>query len=146
MFVLDVDRDELFSAVPIHQTLDMYPHFLTNFAVHRKHESTVPSPTEILSSFARDFSSIAQHFVYTSEASVQRSTQTIFIVTLKLPSSTIRDTLTTGFSIKSPISHSIWTEVQWKCVHCRSCVQVHLHPFKPLWTTHCTNVKTSKWK
>ena len=71
------------------------------------------SQVEILSSFARDFSSIAQHFVCTSESSVQRSIHTIFIVTLKLPSYTITDTLTTGCSKESSISCSILTKVPW---------------------------------
>ena len=43
--------------------------------------------------------------MYTSVSSVQRSTQTIFIVTLKLPSSTTRDTLATGCSME--ISHRV---------------------------------------
>ena len=61
-------------------------------------------PNRILSSCARDFSSTAQHLVCTSESSVQRSTQTVFIVTLKLPSSTHSPT---GCSIESSISCSI---------------------------------------
>ena len=55
---------------------------------------------------------------------------------------TDKNTLTTGCSIKT--SCSFWTEVQWKCVHCRSCAQVHFHPIKPLRTAHCTKSKTSQ--
>ena len=48
-------------------------HFLTNFVVDRNHVSTVMPEVEILSSFARDFCRTAQHFVCTSESSIQRS-------------------------------------------------------------------------
>ena len=92
--VLDVDWDELFSSVPSHQPVEVHPHFMATFAVQWNHETTVGSQLEIFSSFARDFSSSAQHFVYTSESTVQRSTQTVSIVTLKLPSSSRKDTLT----------------------------------------------------
>ena len=44
----------------------MHPHFVTKFAVRWNHETTVGSQIEILSSFARDFSSTAQHLVCTS--------------------------------------------------------------------------------
>ena len=141
--VFDADWDERFSSVPSHQSLEMHPHFMTNFALHWKHETTVGSHVEILSSFARDCSSIAQHFVCTRESSVQRSTQTVFIETLKLPSSTLKDTLTTGFSKESSISCSIWTKVQSTCVHHSSCVQIHGHPFKQLRATHGTKIKAS---
>ena len=53
------------------------------------------SEVEILSSFACDLCSTAEHFVYTSESSIQRSEQSVFIVPLTLPSSTIRNPLTT---------------------------------------------------
>ena len=36
------------------------------------------SEVEILSSFARDFCSIAQHFVCSSESSIQRSEHSVF--------------------------------------------------------------------
>ena len=74
-----------------YQSLEVHPHFTANFAVHWYHETTVGYHGEILSSFARDFSSTAQYFLCTSESFVQRSTQTVFIVTLKLPSSIISD-------------------------------------------------------
>ena len=64
-------------------------HLLTNFAVIRNHATTVMSQVEILSSFARDFCRAAQHVVYTTESSIQRSEQPVFIVSLELPSSTI---------------------------------------------------------
>ena len=67
---------------------------MANFAVHWNHETTVGSQIKILTSFARDFSSTAQHIVYTSESSIQRSEQSVSAVTLKLLSSTIRNTLT----------------------------------------------------
>ena len=51
----------------------MYPHCLANFAVHCHNETTVGSQIEILTSFARDSSSTAEHFVYTCESSIQRS-------------------------------------------------------------------------
>ena len=140
--VFDVDWSELFSSAQIHQYLEVHPHFMANFAGHWNHEATVGSQIEILSSFARDFSSTAHHFVYTSESSVQRSTQTVFIVTLTLPNFTIKDTLTTGCSTESSNYCSIW--FQWKFVHCSSCVQVPFHPFKPLRTGLGTESKPSK--
>ena len=124
--------------------LKMNSHSLTNFAVNRNHVSTVMSEVEIMSSFARDFHRTAQNFVYTSESSIQGSEQSIFVVSLEVPSSSIRNPFTTGSPIESSISCSFWTEVQWECVHCSSCVQVHLHPFKPLRTTGCTDIQTSK--
>ena len=51
--VFDVNWDELFSSVPTHQSLEVYPHFLANFAVHWDHEATVGSQMEILTSFTR---------------------------------------------------------------------------------------------
>ena len=47
-----------------------------------------------------------------------------------------RNALATGRSVKCSISWSIWTQVQWTCVRCSSCVQVHLHRLKPLRTAH----------
>ena len=82
---------------------------------------------------------LASHLQSDSESSIQRSGQTVFIVSLKLPSFTIWDPV-----IESSISYSLWTKVQWKCVHCSSCVQVHLHPFKPLRTNGGANIQTSK--
>ena len=65
---------------------------------------------EILSSFARELCSAAQHFVCTSESSTQRSEQSVFAVSLKLPSSTIQNPFTTGSPIESSIYCSLWTE------------------------------------
>ena len=141
--VLGVDWNELFSSVPIHH-LSKCILMSWFFSVHWTHETTVGSLVEILSSFARDFSSTAQHCANTSESSVQRSTHTVFIVTLKLPSSTIRDTITTCCSMESSVSCSIWTKVQWACVHCTSCVQVHFRRCEPLRTAQGTEIKTSK--
>ena len=76
-----------FDSVPIHQLLEVIPHSLTNFVVNKNHVSTVMSELEILSSFARDFCRTAQNFVYSSESPVQRSEQSIFVVSLELPSS-----------------------------------------------------------
>ena len=129
--------------MPIYQFLKMISHSLTNFAVIRNPVSTVMSEVEILSSFARDFGSTAQHFMYTSESSIQRSEQSIFVVSLELPSSTIRNPFTTGSPIEYSLSCSFWAQVQWECVHCCPCVQVHLHPFKPLRTTGGTDIQTS---
>ena len=53
----------------------------------------------------------------------------IFVVPLELPNSTNRNPFTTGNPRESSISCSLGTKVQWECVHCSSCVQVHLHPF-----------------
>ena len=142
--VFEIDRDEFILSVPVRQFLEVISHLLTNFAVKRNHEPTVMSEVEILSSFARDFCRTAQNFVYTSESSIQRSEQSVFVASLELPCSTIRNPLTTGSTIESSIPCSFWTEVQWACVHCTSCVQVHLHPFKPLQTTGGNDIQTSK--
>ena len=115
-------------------------------AVHGNHVTTVMSEVEILSSFARDLSNTAQRFVYTNESSIKRSEQSVFILSLKLPSSSIRKPFTAGSPIKPSISWSIWTKVQWKCVHCSSCVQVHLHPFRLLRTACGPDIQTSKRK
>ena len=144
--VFEVGRNEFVLSIPIHQFLKMNSHSLTNFAVNRNHVSTVMSEVEILSSFARDFCSTAQHFMYTSKSSIQRSEQSVFVLSLGLPSSTIRNPFTTGSPIESSISRSFWTKVQRKCVHCSSCVQFYLHPFKPLRTTRGTKIQTSKRK
>ena len=104
----------------IHQFLKINSRSLTNFAANRNHVTTVMSQVEILSSFARDLCSAAQHFVCTSESSIQRSEQTVFIVSLRLPSSTIWNPFTTGSPTESSISCSIWTKIQWECVHCSS--------------------------
>ena len=63
---------------------------MANFAVHWNHETTVASQLEFLPSFCKRFLQHCTTFVYASESSVQRTTQTIFIVTLTL--------LTTGCS------------------------------------------------
>ena len=131
-------------SILVHQFLKMSSHSLTNFAVNRDHVTTIMSQINILSSFARGLCSATHNFVYTRESSVQRSEETVFVVSLKLPSSTMRNPFTTGCPIESSISCSTWTEVQWECVQCSSCVQVHLHPFKPLRTTHGTEIKSSK--
>ena len=91
-------------------------------------------------------SSTAQHFVCTNESSIRESEQSVFIVSLELPSSNIRNPFTIGSPIKSSISCSLWTKVQWECVHCSSCVQVHFRPCKPLRTTGGTNIQISKRK
>ena len=46
----------------------MHPQDTANFVVHWNHETTIESKVEILSSFARDISSTAQHFVHTTES------------------------------------------------------------------------------
>ena len=131
-------------SMTIHQFLKMNSHSLTKNVVNKNHVSTVMSEVEILSSFARDFCSSAQHFVYTSEPSIQRSEQSVFVISLKLPSSTIKNPFTTGSPIESSISCSFWTKVQRECVDCSSCVHVHFHPFEPLRTTGGTDIQTSK--
>ena len=89
--------------MPIHQFLKMSSHSLNNFAVNRDHVTTVTSQVEILSSFARDLCSTAQQFVYTSESSIQRSEQSVFIVSLELPSSTLPNPFTTGSPTESSL-------------------------------------------
>ena len=74
----DVDWNELFSSVPIHQSLEVHRHFMANFAVHWDHASTVGIPSRnYCRPFARDFSSTAQHFcvhqcVFRSEIDTNR--------------------------------------------------------------------------
>ena len=112
--VFEIDWNEFVPSMPVHHFLKMNSHSLTNFAVNRNCVSTVMSEVEILSSFARDLCSTAQHFVYISVSSIQRSEQSVFIVSLKLPSSTIRNPFTTGSPVESSISCSLWTKVQWE--------------------------------
>ena len=128
--VFEINKNEFLLSVPVHQLLEVIPHFLTNCAADRNHVSTIVSEVEILSSFARDFCRTAQNFVSFSESSVQRSEQSIFVVSMEFPSSSVRNPFTTGRPIGSSIS----------C----SCVQVHLHPFKPLRTAGGTGIQTSK--
>ena len=115
--VFEIDWNKFALSIPVHQFLDMHSHSLTKFAVNRNHVSSVMSEVEILSSFARDLYSTAQNIVYTNESSIQRSEQSISVASLKLPSSTIRNALTTGRSIESSISCSLWTKAQSKRVH-----------------------------
>ena len=115
--VFVIDWNEFILSMPIHQFLKMISHSLTNFAVNVNHVCTVVSEVKILSSFAREFCA---------------SEQSVFVVSLELPSCTIKNPFTTGSPTESSISSSIWTKIQWDCVHGSSCVQVHLHPFGPL--------------
>ena len=39
--VFDVNWNELFSPVPTHQSFEMHPYFMANFAVHCEYETTV---------------------------------------------------------------------------------------------------------
>ena len=96
MLFCETDWNEFVLSIPIHLFLKMNSHSLTNFAVNRNCVSTVMSEVEILSSFARDFCPTAQNFVHSSESSIQRSEQSVFIVFFELPSSTIRNPFTTG--------------------------------------------------
>ena len=112
--VFEIDWNEFVLSMPLHQFLEMNAHSLTNVAVNRNHVSTIMSEVEILSSFARDLCSTAQNFVYTSECSIQRSEQSVFVVSLELSSTTIRNPFTTGSPIESSISCSLWTKVQWE--------------------------------
>ena len=144
--VSEIHDNELASSIPVHQLLKMSSHSPTNFAVNRNHVATVMFQIEILSSFARDLCSTAQHCVHHNKSSVQRSEHTVFIITKKLPRSTIKNALATGCSMVPSISCSFWTEAQWTCVYCSSCVKIHSHPFKPFRTTHGDKIKTSKRK
>ena len=71
--VFGKDWNEFVLSMPVHQFLKMNSHSLTNFAVNRNHVTTVMSEVEILSSFARDLCSAAQHFVCTNVSSIRRS-------------------------------------------------------------------------
>ena len=71
--VFEIHGKKFVLSTAVHQFLKMSSHSLTNFAVNRDHETTVMFEVEILSSFARDLCSAAQHFVYTSGSSFQRS-------------------------------------------------------------------------
>ena len=117
--VFEMDWNEFVLSMPAHQFLRMNRHSLFNFAVNRNHVTTVTSEVEILSCFARDFCNTAEHFVNTSESSIQRSAeQSVFVVFLESPSSTIKNPSTTCSPTESSISCSFWTKVQWECVHC----------------------------
>ena len=105
---------ELFSSVPI-----LY--FMANFVVHTPLQAISPAPHNTLCP---------------NDSSVQGSAQSVSNINLKLPSSTIKNALTAGCLIESSISCSVWTKVQWKCVHCSSRVQVPCHSLKPLGTAH----------
>ena len=142
--VSEINWNKIVLSIPDHQFLEVVSHSLTNFSVNRDHVSIVVSQVEILSSHASNLCSTTQHLVYASESSVQRSKRPVFVVSFELPSSTIRNPFTTGCSMESSVSCSIWTKVQRACVHCSSCVQVHLHPCKPFRTAHDTKIKTSK--
>ena len=144
--VFEIDWNEIILSMPIHQFLKKNSHSLTNFTVNWNHVTTVMSKVEILSSFVRDFRSTAQNFVCTSESSIHGSEQSVLIVSLELPSSTVRNPVTTGSPTESSVSCSFWTKVQWECVHCSSCVQVHLRPTEPRRTIGGTDIQTSKRK
>ena len=60
------------------------------------------SEVEILSSSARDFCRTAQHFVYMCESSIQRSEQSVFVISLDLNSMGMRFTA-------APVSKFIFT-------------------------------------
>ena len=75
--VFEIYWNELFSSLSGQQFLETTSHLLTHFAVNGNHVTTVMSQIEIFSSFARDLCSTAQ-------PSVQRSKQTVFIVTLDI--------------------------------------------------------------
>ena len=130
--VFEIHWNELVLSIPAHQFLKMNSHSVTNFVVNRDHVATFMFRIEILSSSARDLCSIAQH--HTGESSVQRSEQTVFVVSLKLPSSTIRNPFTTDIPIESSIS-----SLQLLC-------PVFFHPFKPLRTTHGTKINNFQVK
>ena len=131
-------------SMPVHQFPKMNSHSLTSFAVNRDHVSTIMSEIEILSSHASDLCRTAQNFVYNRKSSSQRSEQSVFVVSMEVPSSRIRNPFTTGSPIEYSISCSFWTKREWECVHCSSCGQVHFHPLKPFWTTGGTDFHTSK--
>ena len=41
--VFDVDWDELFSSVPTHQSFELHPHFMANFAAHWNAPTSPPA-------------------------------------------------------------------------------------------------------
>ena len=142
--VFEIKWNKLVLSILAHQFLEVISHCLTNFAVNRDYVSTIMSQVEILSSHARSLCITTEHLVYPSESSVQRSKQPVLVVSFELPRSTIKNPSTTGCSKESSISCTIWTNIHLECVHCSSCVQVHLHPFKQLRTTRGTEIQTSK--
>ena len=130
--LFDVDRNELFSSVPIHQSFEVSPHSQAKFAVHWNHETTVRSQIEILTSFTRDLSSTAKIFVYTRASSVQRSAQAIFNVALKIAKLLRQEYIHRWLFDRifhSPAPSGLKFNLNVFTVS--SCVQVHFHPFDP---------------
>ena len=81
--VVETNWNKLVLSIPAHPFLEVMSHSLTDFAVNRNHVTTVMSQAEILSSIARDLGSAARHFVCTNESSIQRSEQTVFIISFE---------------------------------------------------------------
>ena len=73
--------------------------------------------------------------MYSIESSIPISEQSVFIVSLELSSSIIKNPFITDSTIESSISSSFWILVQWKCIQCSSFVQIHLQLLKTLRTT-----------
>ena len=60
--IFEINWNKLILSIPAHQLLEVVSHSLNNFAANRHHVTTVVmSQIEILSSFARDLCSAAQH-------------------------------------------------------------------------------------
>ena len=104
---------------------------MTNLAVIRNHGNHRHVPGRNL--VVPCTRSLQRCFVCTSESSIQRFEQTVFIVSLQLPSSTIWHPFTTGNPIESSISCSIWTKVQWGMWFTAAPVSRFIfHPSQPL--------------
>ena len=93
--VFQIYRNKLVSSTPPHLFLTMGSQSLTNFAANRNHVTVVMSQK-------RNLCSTAKHFVHLNKSSVQRSKQSVFIVTLKLPRSTIRNTYPLAVRLNLP--------------------------------------------
>ena len=169
--VFEVDRYELLSAVPTHQSFEVYPHFPANFAMHKKLETTVRSHIDILMSFTSNSSRTAQNCVYPCESSIHRPAQAIFTVALKLPSSIIKNASTNGRSspapsgpkfkghviVAAPVSRFIFThsnrfglfiaprQTSQRKVSLRSCHKFrhNLHASQPSFSHHSTRQNSS---
>ena len=105
--VFKIHGNELASSMSVHQFLKMGSHF-DQFCCESGSCSRRHVPKRTLCSLLHAISAaLTQHFAYTRESSVQRSEQTVFVVSLNLQSSTIRNPFTTDCPIESSMSCSI---------------------------------------
>ena len=111
--VFELDKNEFVLSMPIHQFLKMISWSLTYFVVYKNHVSTLVSEIHILSSCNR----FLQHCTKPNsiEFSILKSNQSVFVVSLALPSSTIRNPFAAGSAMEPSISCSFRTSYQWRC-------------------------------